>query len=89
MTVGHGAAFFPEFLPTQRLFAWTPQSFAISAAAAPANCEGLRPIALVLTYGSTNTSGTDDIAAFKDFAKAGFDVLKRFLLGGKKPGVLK
>lgn len=30
---------------------------------------GLRPVALVLTYGSTNTSGTDDIAAFKDLAK--------------------
>eukprot|EP00913_Durusdinium_trenchii_P011684 g10972.t1 len=30
---------------------------------------GLKPVALVLTYGSTNTSGTDDIAAFKDFAQ--------------------
>ena len=31
--------------------------------------EGLQPTALILTYGSTNTSGCDDVKAFKDLAE--------------------
>lgn len=30
---------------------------------------GLQPLALILTYGSTNTSGTDDVASFKQLAE--------------------
>ncbi|CAJ1439955.1 unnamed protein product [Effrenium voratum] len=41
----------------------------VKAAMEKDRAAGLQPTALILTYGSTNTSGCDDVKAFKDLAE--------------------